>query len=584
MLTGITWTRGGTTLRALSYTYDVFGNLRTSGNGSTTESFAYDALQRLTTATRVGGVNGTVSYGYDAAGNLQRKTDFSLNSPGAYQYTGGSCGGGPNAVKSVQLATGGTRTYCYDAAGNLTSDNAGFVARYDATQRPLQITRSANTTLFDYRPDGERFRQTGSVTRHYFPGVERDAATERTTIGATLITHQGGQRLIRTLLLDRLGSVEAVADGTGLLETRSFDAFGKPRQGSYADANPARLPTNTNTPRGFTGHEHLDTVDVIHMNGRAYDPALGRFLGVDPIIQFPTNSQSLNPYSYILNNPLSGRDPTGYASQNCESDPDCNTEPEQPSRKGEGVERIKNFGCRTGCGQGAASGNGAAGQGSVAKGDVNPEERGAASRREETAATGHSLQRLPPGQRPEQQTGDKVTWEEYKRAGSDFRVVVNKLLDSFDADPAETPEEAAYRVGDALALWTGRHGGLEAGANIVPLGNGKYGVDDFNFSHFGDRGVLPVFNPNTIYDVHTHPYSSNPRFSGWSQVINGVESTNRGSGDIGIYMRNGTPGLVFQAWDRTVLKFDYHGYKAAMDAAILNGGTADYRKFVTKER
>ena len=30
VLTGITWTRGGTTLRALSYTYDVFGNLRTS--------------------------------------------------------------------------------------------------------------------------------------------------------------------------------------------------------------------------------------------------------------------------------------------------------------------------------------------------------------------------------------------------------------------------------------------------------------------------------------------------------------------------------------------------------------------------
>ena len=89
------------------------------------------------------------------------------------------------------------------------------------------------------------------MTRHYFPGVERDAATERTTIGSVLITHQGGQRLIRTLLLDRLGNVEAVMDGTSVLETRSFDAFGKPRQGSYADANPARLPTGTNTPRGF---------------------------------------------------------------------------------------------------------------------------------------------------------------------------------------------------------------------------------------------------------------------------------------------------------------------------------------------
>jgi hypothetical protein len=50
------------------------------------------------------------------------------------------------------------------------------------------------------------------------------------------------------------------------------------------------------------------------MNGRAYDYQLGRFLSVDPIIQFPTNSQSLNPYSYILNNPLAGTDPTGYQS------------------------------------------------------------------------------------------------------------------------------------------------------------------------------------------------------------------------------------------------------------------------------
>lgn len=48
------------------------------------------------------------------------------------------------------------------------------------------------------------------------------------------------------------------------------------------------------------------------MNGRAYDYNLGRFLSVDPIIQSPANSQSMNPYSYIMNNPLAGTDPTGY--------------------------------------------------------------------------------------------------------------------------------------------------------------------------------------------------------------------------------------------------------------------------------
>ena len=33
---------------------------------------------------------------------------------------------------------------------------------------------------------------------------------------------------------------------------------------------------------------------------------------MDPIIQFPANSQSLNPYSYLMNNPMAGTDPTGY--------------------------------------------------------------------------------------------------------------------------------------------------------------------------------------------------------------------------------------------------------------------------------
>jgi murein DD-endopeptidase MepM/ murein hydrolase activator NlpD len=48
-----------------------------------------------------------------------------------------------------------------------------------------------------------------------------------------------------------------------------------------------------------------------HMNGRVYDPKLGRFLSVDPVFQFPTNTQSLNPYTYVLNTPLSMTDPTG---------------------------------------------------------------------------------------------------------------------------------------------------------------------------------------------------------------------------------------------------------------------------------
>ncbi len=47
------------------------------------------------------------------------------------------------------------------------------------------------------------------------------------------------------------------------------------------------------------------------MNGRVYDPTLGRFLSADPIVQSQFNPQSLNRYSYVLNNPLSYTDPSG---------------------------------------------------------------------------------------------------------------------------------------------------------------------------------------------------------------------------------------------------------------------------------
>ncbi len=50
---------------------------------------------------------------------------------------------------------------------------------------------------------------------------------------------------------------------------------------------------------------------------RASSERVGRFLSVDPIIGNPLSSQSLNPYSYIGNNPLSGVDPTGYYAESC---------------------------------------------------------------------------------------------------------------------------------------------------------------------------------------------------------------------------------------------------------------------------
>ena len=63
--------------------------------------------------------------------------------------------------------------------------------------------------------------------------------------------------------------------------------------------------------RGYTSHEHLFEVGLIHMNGRLYDPLLRRFLNADEHIQDPYNTQNYNKYGYVYNNPLMYNDPSG---------------------------------------------------------------------------------------------------------------------------------------------------------------------------------------------------------------------------------------------------------------------------------
>ncbi|MFW5872657.1 MAG: RHS repeat domain-containing protein [bacterium] len=109
---------------------------------------------------------------------------------------------------------------------------------------------------------------------------------------------------------DQLGSYLAVTDETGAkVDSTNFDAWGRRR--NPADWSFADVSANYLFDRGFTGHEHLDEFGLINMNGRVYDPILGRFLSPDNYIQVPDYSQSLNRYSYALNNPLIYTDPSG---------------------------------------------------------------------------------------------------------------------------------------------------------------------------------------------------------------------------------------------------------------------------------
>lgn len=111
------------------------------------------------------------------------------------------------------------------------------------------------------------------------------------------------------------GSVLAITDMDGeVAERRYYDAFGdiKSYIGQSNQMYSAWIGFNAATDIAFTSHRTLVSAGVIHMGGRVYDALIGRFLSADPHIQAPLNSQSLNRYSYTLNNPLSFTDPSGY--------------------------------------------------------------------------------------------------------------------------------------------------------------------------------------------------------------------------------------------------------------------------------
>jgi len=128
---------------------------------------------------------------------------------------------------------------------------------------------------------------------------------------ALMVTVTGGSTTYYYLCRDHLNSITGIMDASGaMLEEYSYDPWGRRR--SPADWLTTDVSVPGITTRGYTGHEHLDDFGLIHMNGRIYDPHVGRILNPDPIIQEPLNIQNYNRYSYCLNNPLKYTDPSGY--------------------------------------------------------------------------------------------------------------------------------------------------------------------------------------------------------------------------------------------------------------------------------
>ncbi|WP_240687499.1 RHS repeat-associated core domain-containing protein [Alcanivorax sp. 24] len=158
----------------------------------------------------------------------------------------------------------------------------------------LDIQKSGQTTI------KERFRITGDVVVSFENGDATSPTEEH-------------------LFMDGMGSVVAVAHGLGgVTERYRYDPWGRPRKDVDWTAMSDRAwfgmeRAEKATSKGYTGHEMLDDVGIIHMGGRIYDPTIGRFLSADPVIKGLDQVESYNRYSYALNNPMSITDPSGYS-------------------------------------------------------------------------------------------------------------------------------------------------------------------------------------------------------------------------------------------------------------------------------
>lgn len=309
-----------------SYFYDALGNVTTrnqtwndNNQPGFSENFAYDGLNRLSESTVLGQAKQVFTY--DGIGNLTSKTGV-----GSYTYPAPGPGAvQPHAVSSI--AGSGTNTsFSYDANGNLAS-GAGRSLTWTSFDMPQSIAKGSEQSLFVYGPEHQRTKQikSGSVnsTIYYAGTMEVETTGANATTVKTYWPNGLGVEIdkpgattsdLEWTHTDRLGSVIAISGPSGTLsEQLEYDAWGK-RRTLPGDATPDTLVGQVDN-KGYTGHEMLDQLGLVHMNGRVYDPLVARFMSADPLIQDPMHSQSYNRYTYVWNNPTNLTDPTGFSPE-----------------------------------------------------------------------------------------------------------------------------------------------------------------------------------------------------------------------------------------------------------------------------
>ena len=294
-------------IQNFSYTFDGFGNLTSRTDSlysGKTETFTYDNLDRLTGITMN---NLSSSIVYDALGRMTSKEkDGSI----VFEYAQfGSTK--PHATSSVQTKSQefpDNQNIIYNSLDKVNRIAQGrkivtFSYGYDAQRTKMIIldTVSNRTKTKDYVGSCEFVNDNGSKSVYtYLNGPYGVFA---------VVIKKGTTEEVNYIYKDHLGSWTTITDSVcGIVERRSFDAWGNLRDPQTWSGSPARPPK---FDRGFTGHEHIYELGLINMNGRMYDPLMSAFLSPDNYMQDPTSPQGFNRYAYCMYNPLKYVDPSG---------------------------------------------------------------------------------------------------------------------------------------------------------------------------------------------------------------------------------------------------------------------------------
>ncbi len=310
----------GSTLQSLTYDWTDAGdlNMRTDGSAGQSEDFTYDDAHRLRTWSWGETTSETT---YDVLGNITNKSG-----QGTYSYD----------AATDRLTQVGAQSYTYDDNGNVRSDGERTLT-WTAQNMVRSLQRGGQAWSLLYDADGARVvrEEAASNTSTYNVGPTYELRFDGAELSEARISVLGATGRVvaevfaeRTALEenalwehhkkfvhdDHLGSAHMISDRGGTVEARVL--YGP--WGAARDGNDWNVPVSEadldELPLGFTGHQPELDAGLINMRGRMYDPAVGRFMSVDPVIENALEVGTWNAYSYVLNRPLSLVDPTGLAA------------------------------------------------------------------------------------------------------------------------------------------------------------------------------------------------------------------------------------------------------------------------------